>query len=119
MFHNKSLVEVKGDEVVIRDISVTNEKQLINKCVINNIDKRYKEDKSTDKRIWDFGRFPYGRDYKYGWKQNGSTKELFLKCPVSGCKFGGFSKIFDQYKTVLKERFITNNGNHDVVLSPN
>ena len=25
MFHNKSLVEEKGDEVVIRDISVTNE----------------------------------------------------------------------------------------------
>ena len=52
-------------------------------------------------------------------EKNGSTEELSLKCPVPGCKFGGFSKIFDQYKTVLKERLITNNGNHDLVLSPN
>ena len=37
----------------------------------------------------------------------------------TGCKFGGFSKIFDQYKPVLKERLITNNGNHDAVISPN
>ena len=66
MFHNKRLVEEKGDEVLIRDIFVTNEK-ISNKCVVSDIDKRYKEDKSTDK-TWDFGRFSYGRDYKYGWK---------------------------------------------------
>ena len=50
MFHNKILVEEKGDEVVIRDIFVTNEKKKSNKCVVNNIDKRYKEDKSTDNK---------------------------------------------------------------------
>ena len=58
LFHNKSLVEKKVDEVVIRVIFVTNEK----KC----IDKKYKEHKSTDKKTWDFGRFLFGRDYKYG-----------------------------------------------------
>ena len=42
LFHNKSLVERKGDEVVFRDIFITNEK----KC----IEKRYKEEKSTDKK---------------------------------------------------------------------
>ena len=42
-----------------------------------------------------------------------------MKYPVPGCKFGGFSKIFNLYKPVLKERLITNNGNHDAVLSPN
>ena len=40
-----------------------------------------------------------------------------MKCPVPGCKFGGFFKIFDQYHTVLKDRLITNNGNHDDVLA--
>ena len=49
MFHNKRLVEKKGDEVLIRDIFVTNEKKS-NKCVVSDIDKRYKEDKSTDKK---------------------------------------------------------------------
>ena len=116
MFHNKSLVEVKGDEVVIYVFLLQMKKTLSN---VNNIDKRYKEDKSTDKKTWDVGRFPYGRDYKYGWKQNGSTEELTLKYPVPGCKLGGFSKIFDQYKTVLKERLITNNRNHDTVFSTN
>ena len=96
----------KDDEVVIREN-------------VNNIDKRFKEDKITEINTWDFGIFPYGRDYKYGWKQNGSTEELSLKYPVPGCKFVGFSKIFDLYKPVLKERLITNNGNHDAVLSPN
>ena len=115
MFHNKILVEEKGDEVVIRDIFITNEKKKSNKCVVNNIDKRFKEDKITELKTLDFGRFPYGRDYKYGWKQNGST-ELSLKCPVPGCKFGGFSKIFDGYGHVLKKRLITNNGNHDAVI---
>ena len=42
------MVEEKGDEVVIRDIFVTNEKKISNKCVVNNIDKSYKEEKSTD-----------------------------------------------------------------------
>ena len=46
-------------------------------------------------------------------------KNYFLKCPVPGYNFCGFSKIFDEYQTVLKERLITNNGNHDAVLSPN
>ena len=105
LFHNKSLVEKKGDEVVIREN-------------VNNIDKRFKEDKITELKKWDFFRFPYGRDYKYGWKQNGST-ELSLEFPVPGCKFGGFSKIFDVYGPALKERLITNNGNHDAVISSN
>ena len=44
----------KGDEVVI--------------CGnVNEIDKRFKEDKTTKKKTWYFGRFPYGRDYIYGW----------------------------------------------------
>ena len=47
LFHNKSLVEEKDDKVVIRDIFVTNEKKLSN---VNNIDKKYKEDKNTDKK---------------------------------------------------------------------
>ena len=38
---------------------------------------------------------------------------------MPGCKFGAFFKIFVQYKTVLKDRLITNNGNHDALLSPN
>ena len=70
------------------------------------------------KKTWNFGRFPYGRDYKYGWNPNGST-ELSLECPVPGCKFGGFSKIFNGYGTALKKRLTTNNGHHDAVISPN
>ena len=105
LFHNKSLVEKKGDEVVIREN-------------VNNIDKRFEEDKNTELKKWDFLRFPYGRDYKYGWKPNGST-ELSLKFPVPGCKVGGFSKIFNGYGTPLKERLINNNGNHDAMISPN
>ena len=50
---------------------------------------------------------------------NGSTEELSLKCPVPGCKFGGFAKIYDKYQIVLTERIITNNGNYDAVLAPN
>ena len=68
-------------------------------------------------KTWDFGRFPYGRDYKYGWSSNGST-ELSLACPVPGCKFGGFAKIYDSYGPELQTRIITNNGNHDAVISP-
>ena len=67
MFHNKNWVEEKGDEVVIGDIPVSNEKKLAKKSVgNNNIDKRFKEEKNNDKRNWDFDRFPYSRDYKYG-----------------------------------------------------
>ena len=42
-----------------------------------------------------------------------------MKCPVSGCTFGGFAKKYDQYNTGLTERLITNDGNHDAVLAPN
>ena len=52
-------------------------------------------------------------------KTNDSAEKLSLICPVPGCKFGGFVKIYDKYQTVLTERLITNNGNHDVVLDPN
>ena len=65
-FHNKNWVEEKCNEVVIGDISFSNIKTLANKCVVNNIDKIYKEEKITYKRNWDLYRFPYGRDYKYG-----------------------------------------------------
>ena len=37
--------EEKCDEVVIGDISFSNIKKLANKCVLNNIDKIYKEKK--------------------------------------------------------------------------
>ena len=70
------------------------------------------------KKTWDFGRFPYGRDYKYGWNPNGSTG-LSLECSVPGYKFGVFSKIFDGYGTALKERLITSNGHHDAVITTN
>ena len=70
------------------------------------------------KKTWDFGRFPYGRDYKYGWNPNGSTG-LSLEYSVPGCKFGGFSKIFNGYGTALRERLITNNGHHDAVITTN
>ena len=94
-------------------------KKLANKSVgNNNIDKRYKEEKRNDKRNWDFGRFPYVRDYKYWWK-NESTEKLSSKCPVPGCKFGGFSKVYDKYQTILTKWTITNNGNHDYVIAPN
>ena len=60
LFHEKSLDKTKGDEVVM--------------CGnVNEIDKRFKENKTTENNTWDFGRFPYGRDYRYGWKTNGST----------------------------------------------
>ena len=52
-------------------------------------------------------------------KKNGSPEELSLKYPVSRCKLGGFAKINDKYQNVLTERIITNNGNHDAVISPN
>ena len=41
-----------------------------------------------------------------------------MECPVPGCKFGGFSKIFDGYEPALQTRLVTNNGNHDAVNSP-
>jgi len=69
------------------------------------------------KKTWDFGRFPFGRDYRYGWNPNGST-EMSLECPAPGYKFGVFSKIFDGYGPALKERLITNNGHHDAVITP-
>ena len=31
----------------------------------------------------------------------------------------GFAKIYDKYRTILTERIITNNGNHDAVFAPN
>ena len=77
-----------------------------------------KKTKQRKKKTWYFGRFPYGRDYIYGWNPNDCT-ELSLEYPVSGCKFGSFSKIFDGYGTALKERLITNNGHHDAVITPN
>ena len=51
--------------------------------------------------------------------KNGSTEELSLKCPVPGCKFGEFAKIYYTYQNVLTERIITNNGNNDAFLVPN
>ena len=58
------------------------------------------------KKTWDFGRFSFGRDYRYGWNPNGSTG-ISLECPVPSCKFGGFAKFFDGYGPALKERLIT------------
>ena len=44
------MVEEKGDEVIIGDIPVSNEKKLDNKSVGNyNIDKRFKEEKIMTK----------------------------------------------------------------------
>ena len=105
LFHEKCLDETKGDELIM--------------CGnVDVIDKRFKDNKITEEKKWDFGKFPYGRDYRYGWQINGST-DLSLECPVPGCKFGGFAKIYDNYCPALKERLITNNGHHDAVSNPN
>ena len=54
LFHEKSLDETKSDELIM--------------CGnVNEIDKRFKESKITEEKTWDFGKFPYGRDYRYGW----------------------------------------------------
>ena len=37
--------------------------------------------------------------------KNGSTEELSLKCPVPGCKFGEFAKIYYTYQNVLTENY--------------
>ena len=37
-------------------------------------------------------------------EKNGSIEELSLKCPVPGCKFGGFAKIYDSYCPALKRK---------------
>ena len=54
MFHNKHLVEEKGWWSSNRWYFSYKWKKLANKYVVNNINKRYKEEKSTDKRKWDF-----------------------------------------------------------------
>ena len=64
-FFIKSLVEEKDDEVVIRDISVTNEKKQLTNVMLIILNNDIKKTKVPIKK-WDFGRFPYGRDYKYG-----------------------------------------------------
>ena len=51
--HSKNQVEENGDEVVIGDISLSNEKKLANKSVGDN---------NIDNIFWDFDRFLYGRD---------------------------------------------------------
>ena len=51
-FHEKSLDKTKGDEVVIYGN-------------VNEIDKRFKEKKTTEKKTWEFGIFPFGRDHRY------------------------------------------------------
>ena len=117
MFHNKNWVEEKGDEVVIGDIPVSNEKnQLTIVLLILQIKDIKKKKVLIKKGIFiDF--------HKEGTintdETNGSTEEISLKCPISGCTFGGFAKKYDQYNTGLTERLITNNGNHDAVLAPN
>ena len=50
MFHSKNWVEEKGNEVVIGDISVSNENKFTNKSVgNNNIDYIFKEETINDK----------------------------------------------------------------------
>ena len=42
-------------------------------------------------------------------EKNESTEEFSIKCPVTGCNFGGFAKVYDKYQTVLTESMITSN----------
>ena len=85
LFHNKDWIEEKGEEIVIGDIVLSSKIKLDNITIGNvKVDKRFKQGKSNDKRNWDFDRFPYGRDYKYGWHNNGSTERLSLRYPVPG-----------------------------------
>ena len=63
IFHSKNWVEEKGNEVVIGDISVSNENKFTKNSVgNNNIDYIFKEETINDKWNWDFDRFLYGRD---------------------------------------------------------
>ena len=39
-------------------------------------------------------------------EKNRSTEQLFLKCPIPGCKFVGFAKIYDTYKPGLKKNYL-------------
>ena len=82
------------------------------------VDKRFKQEKSNNKRNCDFARFPYGRDYKYRWHNNGLTEHLSLKCSILGCKFGGFVNIFDTYSPEIREDTFKN-GRQDAALVPN
>ena len=72
---------------------MSNEKKLANKSVgNNNIDKRFKEEK---KMIRETGILidSHTEENTDMDEKNGSTKELSLKCPVPGCKFGFLPKI--------------------------
>ena len=115
----------KGNDIFIGDndtenISISSKMKLDNttKDVIK-IDKRYKEDKNNEYRNWDFGKFPHGRDYKYGWDVTGSVEHISLKCPVPGYKLSEFAEIYNTYPIEIKNKILTNNGKHDVAVTPN
>ena len=119
MFHRRNWFEEKGDELVIGDSLVSNEKKLDNIYVGNNkIDQRFKKEKNNDKKTKILIDFHTEVTTNMDEKKE-PTEEPSIKCPVPGCKFGDFFKIYDTYKPVLIERILTNNGRHDATLAPN
>ena len=77
------------------------------------IDDRVKKNTITINK--GFSVTPFGKHYGYGHGQSGGVFNVSLPCPVPSCRFGGFSKIYDNYVPELKQCLLTNNNKHDAV----
>ena len=58
---------------------------------------------------------PFGKKIGYGHGPSGSMFNVSLPCPAPSCRFGGFSKIYDNYLPELKQILLTSNNKHDAV----
>ena len=62
-----------------------------------------------------FSKTPFGKYFRSGHGQSGSTFNVALPCPVESCRFGEFSQIYDKYLPELKHCLLTSNNKHDDV----
>ena len=88
-----------------------------------NVKGNWYKKKETDDRVKEttiiinkgFSVTPFGKHFGYGHGPSGSIFNVSLPCPVPSCRFGGFSKIYDNYVPELKQCLLTNNNKHDAV----
>ena len=94
-----------------------NKKPKINvKCNWNKkteTDDRFKENTIIINK--GFSITPFGNNFGYGHGPSGTIFNVSLPCPVPSCRFGGFSKIYDNYLPELKQCLLTSNSKHDAV----
>ena len=78
-----------------------------------NVKGNWYKKKETDDRVKEttvtinkgFSVTPFGKHFGYGHGPSGSMFNVSLPCPVPSCRFGEFSKMYDNYLPELKKMF--------------